>query len=69
MSVPDTTCSGAPSGFDQVYNGQAYKRFLDTEMEYEDAQKTCRDLGGALPTIDTQEEFLATKKIAGRVIH
>lgn len=60
-----TQCPGAPDGFDQIYNGQAFRRFFDTTQTYDDAGRTCRALGGTVPTITDEDSFLAVRKIAG----
>ncbi len=58
-------CSDPPTGFDITFFGKAFKSYLDQPKSYMDALETCRNDGGNLANIRTEEDFLAARVMAG----
>lgn len=60
------TCPSASIGTDFVLNGHYYTKLgSPSSKNYEQALEACRDQGGILPTIQTEQDYNDAKVIAG----
>ncbi len=60
-------CLSASATTDYVLNGNYYINVGSSDyVHYETAMENCRLQGGALPTIQTEQDYLDAKVIAGR---
>ncbi len=63
------TCPSASVGTDFVLNGHYYSKLQSpSSKNYEQAMENCRDQGGILPIIQTEQDYNDAKVIAGTVI-
>ncbi len=58
-------CPDAPAGYDHYYYGRAYKSYLDSPMNYHDAQTTCFQEGTMLPVFTSKEDYIGARVMAG----
>ncbi len=60
-------CPSASATTDYVLNGNYYTSVGNSDyVHYETAMENCRSQGGALPTIQTEQDYLDAKVIAGK---
>ncbi len=59
-------CPSASTSADYILNGNYYTSVRSSDYDkYERAMENCRSQGGALPTIQTEQDYLDAKVIAG----